>query len=175
MNRHKTVQRTLKYTSFSTTIVHKRFLESGCRREAACYQQHDGQPLLLNSFASSCSAKYFVLAIQQKYKAAQIESSTCNCSTKGWLWQLWIVAVVDILTWAVADLYCCFLLLQIVIVVVLYFVQKLALAAVDCYCWCCWGGCYICCFVFCSKGGTGSCKLLLLLFCILFKSWPWQL
>ena len=46
---------------------------------------------------------------------------------------MWIVAVVDILTWAVADLYCCFLLLQIVIVVVLYFVQKLALAVVDCY------------------------------------------
>ena len=44
-----------------------------------------------------------------------------------------IVAVV-ILTWAVADLCnCCFLLLQIVIVVVLYFVQKLALAVVDCY------------------------------------------
>ena len=73
-------------------------------------------------------------AIQQKYKAPQIESSTCNCSTKGWLWQLWIVAVVDILTWAVADLCnCCFLLLQIVIVVVLYFVHKLALAVVDCY------------------------------------------
>ena len=46
---------------------------------------------------------------------------------------MWIVAVVDILTWAVADLYCCFLLLQIVIGVVLYFVQKLALAVVDCY------------------------------------------
>ena len=45
---------------------------------------------------------------------------------------MWIVAVVDILTWAVADLYCCFLLLQIVIVIIfLYFVQKLAV--VDCY------------------------------------------
>ena len=72
-------------------------------------------------------------AIQQKYKAPQIESSTCNCSTKGWLGQLWIAVVGDILTWAVADLYCCFLLLQIVIGVVLYFVQKLALAVVDCY------------------------------------------